>query len=109
MMKARERYVPYDVIVNKPGFERIYMDLGKSRLSTDLTSPSIQRWHNVDSMLIQRLDVESTLNRRCFNSLCLLGHLESGSNFIMNPWYMIIKDRYSKLKCSRMETIHILH
>ena len=32
-----------------------------------------QHRFNVDSTLIQRLDVESTLNRRCFNVVCLLG------------------------------------
>ena len=32
-----------------------------------------QQAHNVDSILIQRLDVESMLNRRCFNIVCLLG------------------------------------
>ena len=43
-----------------------------------------QRWNNVDSMLIQRQDiestlkrqdVESTLNRRCFNTVCPPGNL----------------------------------
>ena len=32
-----------------------------------------QRWNNVYSMLIQRQDFESTLNRRCFNVVCPLG------------------------------------
>ena len=31
------------------------------------------RWNNVHSTLIQRQDVESTLNRRCFNAVCPLG------------------------------------
>ena len=33
-----------------------------------------RRWNNVYSALIQRLDVESTLNRHCFNGVCLLGY-----------------------------------
>ena len=32
----------------------------------------MQHWNNVDSTLIQRLDVESTLTRRCFNVVCPL-------------------------------------
>ena len=32
------------------------------------------RRSNVDSTLIQRLDVESTLNQRCFNAVWLQGH-----------------------------------
>ena len=36
-------------------------------------SAGTQRLDNVDSTLIQRLDVESTFNRRCFNVLCMLG------------------------------------
>ena len=31
------------------------------------------RWNNVDSTLIQRQDVDSTLNRRYFNGVCPLG------------------------------------
>ena len=39
----------------------------------DYSPADTQRWNNVDSTLIQRLDVELTLNRRCFNVVCLLG------------------------------------
>ena len=36
-----------------------------------------QRWNSADSTLIQRLDFESTLNRRCFNVAYLLSFLYS--------------------------------
>ena len=32
-----------------------------------------QRAHHVETTSNQRLDVESTLNQRCFNGVCLLG------------------------------------
>ena len=36
--------------------------------------------HNVDTTLIQRQDVESTLNRSCFNVVCPLGSVSSSLN-----------------------------
>ena len=43
----------------------------------DVIPKGTQRWNNVNSTLIQRHDVESTLNRRCFNIVCPLGILQS--------------------------------
>ena len=39
---------------------------------TNKNTTGIQRRNNVDSTLIQRQDVESTLNRLCFQVMCLL-------------------------------------
>ena len=44
---------------------------------TTLFPAGTQRRNNVDSTLIQRQYVESTLNRRCFNAVCLLGFVYS--------------------------------
>ena len=36
-----------------------------------------QQTYNVETTSIQRLDVESTLNRRCFTVVCLLGYFSA--------------------------------
>ena len=41
-----------------------------------------RRSNNVESTLIQRQDVESTLNRRCFNVVCPLGYLSGHSCYL---------------------------
>ena len=42
---------------------------------TSLIPADTQHWNNVDSTFIKWFDVEWTLNRRCFNVVCLLGSI----------------------------------
>ena len=62
---------------------------GKCKLSVAEHSAypmGTQHWNiKVDSTLIQRLDVESTWNRRCFNGVCLLGMLNVQPRFTLSP------------------------
>ena len=45
----------------------------QSELKTNPYPAGTQRWLNIDSTLIQRHDVESTLNEYWVNVVCLLG------------------------------------
>ena len=51
----------------------ITMSAADISLSRGTLSAGTQHWNNIDSTLIQRQDVESMLNRRCFNVVCPLG------------------------------------
>ena len=67
----------YDSI-QKDGWHVLHHLLVNVKVTKTISCPSpkgTQRWQNVDLMLIHYLDVESTLNRRCFNVVYLLGIL----------------------------------
>ena len=49
-----------------------------------------QRWTSVNSTLIQRQDVESTLNRRWLNVVCLLGYVLWLCLFLDNNGYTFV-------------------
>ena len=48
-----------------------FQDIVKNCTITEAINPAGTHWNNVDSTLIQRQDVESTLNWHCFKVLCL--------------------------------------
>ena len=62
-------------------------DVPRSNYYSNRTPVSIlpadtQRRSNVDSTLIQHIDVKSSLNRRCFNVVCLLGYNMPTNNIV---------------------------
>ena len=62
------------------------------------TSPAdAHNVESVDSKLIQRQDVESTLNRRCFDVMCLLGpdgKTDLGCKPIIESLFVLIIAQY---------------
>ena len=52
---------------------RLMFEKMDTAFTLNICPADTQHWNNVDPTLIQRQNVESTLNRRCVNVLCPLG------------------------------------
>ena len=72
---------------------------GSSRLEFPART---QLYNNVDSTLIQRLEVESILNRRCFNVMCPLSLISVGAQHFLQDY--ICNLRWLRSACASAQS-----